>query len=327
MEFHGFRLQGLVGKGQVEKVKSVYYFVLATLRCRRAMKEFDPDCVVGTGGYAAAPACFAASMMGIPLVLHEMNYRPGLVTRLLAGRARVVAVGFEQTAAMLPKSANTVVTGVPVRMSVEALADASTRERMRDRGLSEFGFQEGRKTLLVFGGSQGAEALNRAVWRILPEMLARGDIQLLHLVGARDYGCEELRKVEEASSAESLIYRAIPYTERMDLAYSVADLVVCRAGAGTLAELMAVGVPCVLVPFPHATGGHQEMNAMRLSESGQALLVKQEGDLADDAFREGLRLLDDPARLRKMRESREISAERVSSKGIAEIVEEVSLGR
>lgn len=317
-------MSGFVGKGPFERLKAAFHFALGAIHCLRLIVRLRPACVVGTGGYAAAPACFAAIIARVPLILHEMNYKPGLVTRLLSKRAFAVACAHAETAGMLPSGARSVVTGVPVRPEVEALSEAGSRRRARAAAPAELRVTEGRRTLLVFGGSQGAEALNEAVWQTLPRFRDRGDIQVLHLTGLRDFTDPRRAEVEKALGDAPLLYRALAYWERMELAYSIADLAVTRAGAGTLAELSAACVPAVLVPFPYATAGHQESNAEQFAETGAALLVKQEGSSAITAIERAFALLDDQVELGGMLEAAERHERARSAQGIVDLIEELT---
>jgi UDP-N-acetylglucosamine--N-acetylmuramyl-(pentapeptide) pyrophosphoryl-undecaprenol N-acetylglucosamine transferase len=323
LAFVGLELAGLVGKRPLAMLKALWYFERATVHCGRMFRDNPPDCVFGTGGYAAAPACFASAWKKVPLILHEMNYEPGLVTRLLSGRAGAVSVAFEGTTALLRRGANVVVTGVPVRKDIEALAGGDERERVRAEAMKEWGLEPGRKTLLVFGGSQGARALNQTIWEKLPSASRRRDIQVLHITGNRDFDDPLRAALGEHLEGEGLLYRAIAYCDRMYLAYAVADLALARAGAGTMAELSAASVPAVLVPFPHA-GGHQEMNARELERLGMARVVLQQGDSASRALEESLRLLDDDTAFELMR-GRALAYRRASgTEGVIALIEELT---
>lgn len=325
LEFRGLELMGLVGKRPLSMLRALQLFMAATLRCRKLFAESRPGCVIGTGGYAAAPACFAAAWLKVPLVLHEMNLRPGLVTRLLSRRARMVAVAFERTIAFLPEGTTATVTGVPVREEIEDLGIEQVRESTKARALEAFDLEAGRKTLLIFGGSQGARAINEAIWDAMQDISDRSDVQVLHLVGKSGFESERRRSADEGVAGERLLYRSIAYCDRMQDAYSVAELALARAGAGTVAELIAARVPAILVPYPHATGGHQEENARELESKGAAKVVLQVGDVASNAISKALRLLEDDAELEQMHAALSAMSEVSGAKGIAGIVEELTL--
>lgn len=323
IKFEGLELAGVVGKSPTAALRAILLFARATLRCRKLFKDMRPSCVVGTGGYAAAPACFAAAWMKLPLVLHEMNFKPGLVTRLLSRRAGAVAVAFEGTVGLLGRGARARVTGVPVRAEIEALAVSGPRSRAREEALEQFGLEDGRRTLLVFGGSQGAQAINDATFEALPKLAERSDIQVLHLTGSGGYEDPRRPALEQSLAATGLLYKAIEYCDRMELAYSIADLALARAGAGTIAEITAAGVPALLVPYPHAAG-HQELNAHELEVSGAVRVVAQDGESASCGFTSALLLLDDRVELERMREAMRSLRGVTGTEGIAALVEELT---
>lgn len=322
LDFEGIELKGFAGKSPVEKVKALGLFSRGTRAARRIVRDFSPDCVLGTGGYASAPACVAAAWLRVPLVLIEMNVRPGIVTRTLARRAEAVAVAYPATAEEL-KKARVVVTGVPVRPEVEALADEAAREQAKLEARVIFRLEDGRKTLLVFGGSQGAKTVNDAIISKLRALEGRADLQVLHIAGSA--GIEEAEKAASCMEGARLIYRPVRYIEKIYMAYAVSDLALCRSGASTIAELSAARLPAVLVPFPYATGAHQESNAEQAAAAGAAVVVRQTGGCAAGAVAAALDLLSDDENLRRMARA----AGRLAgsgSKGVASLIEEIREG-
>lgn len=221
-----------------------------------AMTAIDTDVVVGFGGYVATPAYLAARRADVPVVIHEQNARPGLANRLGARFAHTVATTFEAT--RLPGAQR---VGLPLRAEIRHLDRAASRAE----GLAHFGLDADRPTLLVFGGSLGAQSLNLASAGAAADLLGAG-VQVLHLTGKG-------KDVDVPTSSDSgARYVALPYSDRMDLAYAVADLAVCRAGAGTVCELAAVGVPAIYVPLPIGNG-EQRLNAAGVVGAGGGLLV------------------------------------------------------
>lgn len=323
IRFEGLRLAGISGKMPLEKAKAAWLFARGTARCLMLLRKERPLCVVGTGGYAAAPACFAAVLAGVPLILHEMNIVPGMVTRHLSARAYAVAVAFEKTAGSLSRRARVVVTGIPVRESIAALADDNVRAQTAREGLRCFDLPEGGRTLLVFGGSQGASSLNGATWDALGGKGLPSDLRVIHITGPIAFDDPRRLACEKRGAEGGSTYRAVPYCDRIELAYAISDLALSRAGAGTLAELAAAGLPAVLVPYPHAAGGHQDENADALRSSGAALVVGQRGDSAALAFGEALSLLEDRDRRNAMaRALRGVCLGR-GTEGIAALVKEL----
>jgi len=267
---HGFSIdtievRGVRGKG-IATLLAAPFRVLASVRAAsQTLRERQPRAVVSFGGYAAGPGGLAAKLRGIPLLVHEQNRAPGFTNRVLAKFARRVLTGFPQT---FPNMIEEVV-GNPVRAEISAVAPPEIR----------FANREGPLHLLVLGGSQGARALNAAVPQALAALrehaIDKQAIEVRHQCG------EKMREdAERAYAAANVSASVEPFIADMAAAYAWADIVVCRAGALTLAELCAVGVGSVLVPFPQAVDDHQTKNAEFLVERGAAELLKQDDQLA-----------------------------------------------
>ena len=241
----------LRGGGAVRAVAGMASAAEGTLRALRLLGELRPDLVVGVGGYASVAVVLAAALRRIPTVLLEQNVVPGAANRMLARLARRICVGFEESLAYLPRD-RTVHTGNPVRAGV-----------VRPRP------ERGRPGVLVFGGSGGAHRLNQAMVGALGPLgplLGRAD--LTHQTGASD-----LETVRAAYLARGIAARVEPFIADMGAAYAAADLVVGRAGAMTCAELTALGLPAILVPYPYATDDHQRHNAEVLVRAGAAEMI------------------------------------------------------
>ena len=259
----------------------------AVRETRAVLDAVDADVVVGFGGYVALPAYLAARGIGsrrrIPVLIHEANAIAGLANRVGARTANRIL-------AAVPDSGlrGAEVVGVPVRAAITALDRAALRAEAR----AHFGFADDARVLLVFGGSQGAVALNRAVSGAAADLAAAG-VAVLHAHGPKN--TLELRTPEPGEPP----YVAVPYLDRMDLAYAAADLVICRSGAMTVAEVSAVGLPAIYVPLPIGNG-EQRLNALPVVNGGGGMLV------ADAALTPGLvaqqvaALLTDPPRLAAM---------------------------
>ncbi|MBF8295828.1 MAG: UDP-N-acetylglucosamine--N-acetylmuramyl-(pentapeptide) pyrophosphoryl-undecaprenol [Bacteroidetes bacterium] len=248
------------------------------------IRQFRPDVVVGTGGYVCGPILFAASLLGIPTIIHESNSYPGVTTRLLAKRVTTVFIAFDAARRWLKRTDHVMLVGTPTREKLGTIS--------RDQGRTFFHIAAGKRTLLIFGGSLGAASINDAVLESLQELLA-ADIQLVWQTGQSDYD-----RVRRAVGDRNIGWLG-PFIDKMEYAFGAADLVVCRAGATTLAELALVGKPAVLVPYPFAAGDHQTHNARSLADGGAAVMI------ADQDARQGLKeillkLLNDPRRLDQM---------------------------
>lgn len=296
-------VKGLRGKGLVALLGAPLRVLGAIRAASRVLKARAPRAVVSFGGYAAGPGGIAARLHGTPLIVHEQNRAPGMTNRVLARFARRVLTGFPQTFRHVTEE----VVGNPVRSEIARLPAPSTR----------FSHRAGALRLLVLGGSQGARALNAAV----PQALAgwHGTVEVRHQCG------EKLRDDAERAYADAKIVASVePFIADMAAAYAWADVVVCRAGALTLAELCAAGVGSVLVPFPQAVDDHQTRNAEYLVERGAALLLPQGKALADDLRNVLAMLAADPARRLAMAEAARLLAKPDAAERVAEIVLQAS---
>src|SRR5208282_4363420 len=226
----------------------------------RILRGFQAQVVIGVGGYAAGPATLAAVLLRIPVVLFEPNVVPGLANRAVARYASNAAVHFAQTGKWFPRFE---VTGVPVRPAFFALPERQTQP----------------PTLLVFGGSQGARALNRIVRDCAGELLARiPDLKIVHQTGEREFA--ELRQFYNGAGIGVEVH---PFLDDMAQRFADADLIVCRSGASTVAEIAAAGKCALFVPFPGAADDHQLRNAELLAQAGAALLIP-ESELTGERF-------------------------------------------
>ena len=269
---------GVRGQGVLGAALALARIGPAFGRSVRIQRTFRPDLAIGVGGYAAFPAIAAAWIGRVPVVLMEQNAAPGWVTRALAPLAQRVCASFPGTLATL--GARAVLTGNPVRWSPGPSA-AEHRSAVVLR-------------LLVFGGSAGARRLND----IVPGAVARSrlPIEVLHQSGAAD--CERVRRHYREAGVEA---RVTPFIDDMARAYAWADLVVCRAGATTIAELTALGVAALLVPYPHAAGDHQRINAEALVAAGAAMMIRDPELDEKGLARQLIELAAQPARLAEIR--------------------------
>ncbi|MET9699216.1 UDP-N-acetylglucosamine--N-acetylmuramyl-(pentapeptide) pyrophosphoryl-undecaprenol N-acetylglucosamine transferase [Streptomyces sp. NPDC006529] len=254
---------------------------------------------VGMGGYPSAPAVLGARMAGLPAVIHESNAVPGRANRFAARLTPHIAVAFDRSRAHLAGGAHALTTGMPISAALAGLArlDRPAREALRHEARRALRVPAGRRLVVFNGGSLGAVRLTGAATALAGLWRERDDVQLLVKTGP---GALDAAAGELAANGGHRIARAVSYLDRMDLVYAAADLVVCRAGSATVAELAATGVPAVLVPYPHAPGDHQTHNARVLSEAGAGLLLA-DGETTAARLAELVGpLLADPARLAAM---------------------------
>ncbi|MEW6424854.1 MAG: undecaprenyldiphospho-muramoylpentapeptide beta-N-acetylglucosaminyltransferase [Bacillota bacterium] len=287
-EFVPVRVRGLQRRLSPANLLVLGRAAAGFFQARRIIAGFKPLAVIGTGGYVCGPVLLAAVFLGIPTLIHEQNALPGITTRLLARFVKLVAVTFADSARYLPRKARVRHTGLPVRPEFLSVRREESRRAL---GLPEEGL-----LVLSFGGSQGARTINTAMGEVMKRLRDRKDVHFLHVTGPGQY--EEFRRSFPIPENGNTTIK--PYLYEMPLALAAADLVVCRAGAATLAELTVTGVPAILVPYPHATGNHQEFNARVLGRAGAALVLKDE-ELAGEMLANQIeRLLADPGRLREM---------------------------
>ena len=269
--------------------------LLAAARQARAIiRERHAVAAVVLGGYVSVPLALAARWARIPLVVHEQNAVPGLANRMAGRWASAVALTYEGTAFGRGKS---VVTGNPVRPGL----DPAVAEQGRAGAIEHFDLDPNRKTLLIFGGSQGARRINTAAVGSVGSWSAPERLQLLHATGRRD--AAEVSAAWDAALASggpAPAVRCVDFIDRMELAYAAADALVCRSGASTLAELTVLGMPSVLVPYPHATADHQMANARSLERRGAAVVVPDDQFDAARLVAESEPLLLDDDRRKEM---------------------------
>ncbi len=260
------------------RLKTVLDLPRAVMASARLIREFRPDVMVGVGGYASGPAMLAAAMMNIPTVAFEPNVVTGFANRMVAPMVRAAAVHFEETCHYFR---NCHVTGVPVRREF-----FNVPRRPKDA----------RPTLLVFGGSQGAHAINQAVLQALPKLReAVPAMYIIHQTGERDYADAQAAYLQAMIPAE-----VAAFIDDMPGAFARADLVLCRSGASTVAEIAAAGKPAIFIPLPTAADDHQRHNAATLAAGGAARLLPQTELTAERLVTAVATLLHDRAGLAKM---------------------------
>jgi UDP-N-acetylglucosamine--N-acetylmuramyl-(pentapeptide) pyrophosphoryl-undecaprenol N-acetylglucosamine transferase len=304
----GVRAAGFRTGVSPASVAAAWRLLAAVFICRRRMRRNRPDAVLGMGSYACFGPVLAARSLGVPVVLHEANAIPGRAVRLLAPLARAVAVAFAAAAEHLPR-AKTVVTGFPLRPDLGG--------RFEDGLLAP-----GLFTVLVMGGSQGAQRLNEiATAAIIGLHQQGGRIQVVHLSGRRDD--ERVRTAYATAGVPHLVFS---FLGEMGQAYSAADLAISRAGAASCTELAACGVPSLLVPFPWARGDHQAANAREMARAGGADVMLQQ-DLTVERLTEHLRrCLAEPERLARMRSALKTAAVADGAERLADLVERAAGG-
>jgi UDP-N-acetylglucosamine--N-acetylmuramyl-(pentapeptide) pyrophosphoryl-undecaprenol N-acetylglucosamine transferase len=307
LERQGYRLLairsgGVVGKSPLARLRGATRAVLGLGQAMVAIMKMKPAAVIGVGGYASGPVVLAAALLRVPTLIHEQNCNPGLTNRLLAPWVRKVAVSFEETRHDLGGRGE--VTGNPIRAEF-----AAAKRKARGETFS----------VLVFGGSQGARALNNAVLEALPQLRPhRLGLRLVHGTGAAD-----LERVRAAYAAAGFEATVVPYLTAIREAYQQADLVIARAGASTVSEIAACGKASILVPLPTAAHDHQRYNARKFADAGAALLLEESALRGDTLAGAILGLRDDPARVVAMERAAAGLARPEAAARIADLVEEM----
>ena len=249
----GIVAEGFKGRGLWRQIRSLLKIPAGVWQALRIIRRFDPDIIIGLGGYASGPVALAARLTGKKIVIHEQNILPGLTNRILGNFANRIFISFPDNLGIF-KPSRVVVTGNPVRRELLA--------RKLD------GNATGQFTVLVLGGSQGSHALNRAVVDALDRLKSPGRVSFIHQTGTKD-----ATWVAQAYESRGIKAKVEPFFMDMAGHYTSADLVICRAGATTLSELTALGKPAIFIPFPFAADGHQELNARFVADGGGAEVI------------------------------------------------------
>ncbi|HWR31577.1 MAG TPA: undecaprenyldiphospho-muramoylpentapeptide beta-N-acetylglucosaminyltransferase [Negativicutes bacterium] len=276
-------------------IKNVFFTGKSLWDVKKILRDFQPDVVIGTGGYVCGPVVWAAARSGIPTLIQEQNAFPGVTNRILGRVVDAVALGYKEA---MPKfsghKARVIVTGNPVR------EDLLTEER--DAACRHFGFSPDIPIVLITGGSQGARSINRAALTLHRRFAEKKDLQIFHITGQTDYNdiihtlSSERIPFNEVASGKIVL----PYLHEMPKALAAAALVVSRAGAIGLAELTLRGLPSILIPYPYAAENHQEINARALEKNGAAVVIR-DAELTGEMLSEKIQaLISDAKTLHEM---------------------------
>ncbi|MFD3448045.1 undecaprenyldiphospho-muramoylpentapeptide beta-N-acetylglucosaminyltransferase [Microbacteriaceae bacterium 4G12] len=288
--FQSIVISGFKRKLSVENLKTVVRFLKGVQDSKRYIRRFNPDIVIGTGGYVCGPVVYAASKMGIPTIVHEQNSVPGVTNKFLSRYVNKVAVCFDEAAQYFPQN-KVELTGNPRASEV---MNQDGRKGKQSVGLSPY-----KKSVLLFGGSRGARPINDAFLEAIEE-LGKRNYEVLYVTGEVHYE-KIMKSVKEKGNPSNVIIK--PFIHNMPEVLTAVDLVVSRAGATTLAELTALGKPSILIPSPYVTNNHQEKNARSLVEKGAAKL-RAEKDLTGTTLLEDIdSILVDDRKLQEMKQA------------------------
>ena len=283
---------GIRGKGAFSRIKGVFMLLYGYAQARRILKAFRPDRVMGVGGYASGPVVMAAKGMGINCFIHEQNAIPGFTNKTLARFSDRVFISLDESGQYFPKE-KILLTGNPIRKEIlAAFAQGGNPTALSGTRLSERG-PIGEFRMLVFGGSAGAHSINMNIIAALPFLSRfRERVAIAHQTGEND-----LAEVREAYQREGFRGEAVPFIDNMAGAYKNADLVVCRAGATTVAEVTACGKACVFIPYPYAVDDHQRRNAEALLKKGAGFMILDRELTGESLARLITELIDDPEKI------------------------------
>lgn len=303
----GLPVAGLQRRLTVKNISFIFKLISSLQRSKQIIKEFKPDVVVGVGGYASGPVLRIANKKGIPTLIQEQNSYAGITNKLLAKKAKKICVAYEGMEKYFPAN-RIILTGNPVRQ------DLLDKIGNREEAIKHFNLDEKRKTILVVGGSLGARTINQSIIGDI-EKIGKSEFQLLWQTGKYYY--EDAKEIADKSGFKNI--KVLDFITRMDMAYAAADIIISRAGAGTISELCLVGKPVVLIPSPNVAEDHQTMNALALVNKNAAILIKDVEarekliDVALDLIKdeEQLKLLSENIKGMALRDSAEIIAKEV----------------
>lgn len=300
----GLPVAGLQRRLTFKNISFIFKLISSLRISRRIIKDFKPDVVVGVGGYASGPVLRIANKKGIPTLIQEQNSYAGITNKLLAKKAKKICVAYEGMEKYFPKE-KLLLTGNPVRQ------DLLDKIGSREEAIRHFDLESERKTVLVIGGSLGARTLNQSVIGDI-EKIGKSDFQLLWQTGK--YYFDDAKKVKEEKGFKNI--KVLDFITRMDMAYAAADIIISRAGAGTISELCLVGKPIILVPSPNVAEDHQTKNAMALVNKNAAIMI-QDIDAKEKLMATTIDLIENDKQIKSLSENIKGMALRDSAKIIA----------
>jgi UDP-N-acetylglucosamine--N-acetylmuramyl-(pentapeptide) pyrophosphoryl-undecaprenol N-acetylglucosamine transferase len=264
----GLILSGNIFRKFLNIIKFLYWFTLGFFQSFKIVLKFKPDIILGMGGYICAPVLTAGIFNFKKIALHEQNYIPGRLNNFFSRFAKFVFISFEDTIKYLKvKKSRIVFTGNPLRKTI-------TQSRNIKPEFKKWGMEEGRFTMVAFGGSLGAEKINNIIMDLYDYFKNNDEIQILLICGSRFYDKLSGNKNRFFKSGDKLILNILPYIHEMQEIYRIADLIISRAGANTISEIIRYNIPSILIPYPGAVANHQYYNADFLVKKGKAVLIE-----------------------------------------------------
>ena len=278
-------------------LKKMYKTFKSIGEAKKIIKEFNPDVVIGTGGYICVPVGIATKKSKVPLVLHESNAFPGIAIKMLSKKADSILVGFEDAKTRIPNAKKITVTGTPTKVKKLEILPNQKAELLRQIGLNEK-----KPVALCFGGSQGAQSINESLMQIIMKK-QNENYQIIWAAGQNQYEqVKEKLKINNMNIENLENVKIVPYIYNMEEIMNIVDLIVCRSGAMTITEISNVGKPAIFIPFPFATENHQEYNAKVLEKIGSAKIILDK-NLSSDILNETIEGMIKDNNLKQMGEN------------------------
>ncbi len=293
-QFIGLSLRPLPRKFSLKIFSSIYHNLKALIKSFYIINDYNADIVIGTGGFAAGPVVLAAALLRKKTIIHEQNAYPGITNKILAYLADLILLNFSEAKKHLKLRSNSrvFVTGNPVRKEI--------MEVNREEAYEVLDLDKNLKTILITGGSQGAEVINKNLIALYKYVLKNKNAQIIHLTGRRNYNSV----IEYLKSAEininSRYFKIIDYLNEMEYALKAADLIISRAGATALSEITICGIPSILIPFAAAAENHQLYNAKSLEKTGAAVIIEEKKLTEKSILDEVKKIIEDDQTLEKM---------------------------
>lgn len=284
---------GFQRKLSLDTIKSAFKLLAGLIDALKLIRKIKPDLVVGTGGYVCGPVLFLAALQGIPTCIQEQNAMPGVTNKILAHFVKKVFLGYQEAGKYFGGNSEKIFTGNPIRKEILEVSRATAIEK--------FKLDPAKKTILVSGGSRGARSINDAMALVETSLAGRSDVQVIHITGETGY--EKFIGQVEKKVLMSDNIKVFRYMHDMPMALAAADLAIFRSGAIGLAELMARGIPSILVPYPYATANHQEHNARAVEGAGGAVVILDKELTGEILLKQIESLLADESKLQKMKDA------------------------
>ena len=284
---------GFQRKLSLDTIKSAFKLLAGLVDALKLIRRIKPDLVVGTGGYVCGPVLFLAALQGIPTCIQEQNAMPGVTNKILAHFVKKVFLGYQEAEKYFSGNSEKLFTGNPIRKEILEVSRATAIEK--------FKLDPAKKTILVSGGSRGARSINDAMALVETSLAGRSDVQVIHITGETGY--EKFIGQVEKKVLMSDNIKVFRYMHDMPMALAAADLAIFRSGAIGLAELMARGIPSILVPYPYATANHQEHNARAVEGAGGAVVILDKELTGEILLKQIESLLADESKLQKMKDA------------------------